>query len=523
MIDWLNAEYPNIDFSYQCFLLNNNIIPDKCPICGNIPNKGKQTCSRTCREQYKKSQGIDSFAKMKAAMFEKYGVDNPAKVKAIQQKRIDTNIKKYGSAVSDLTKQKAKDRAGNLNTKGRATLKQRYGVDNPGQLQTHCEESKQTLIKNYGVDNYFSSEDWKTKSFIKQIDKIDQLSDMIILDIIEPDISLSTTYDNPNRRIEFKCPSCSTIEIIPFETFKYRLRQFQTPCGQCANITSPGSSAQSEIAKFIRECYNGTILQNDRTLIAPKEIDIYLPDIQLGIEYCGLYWHNDNRINKNYHYDKMIKCNTNNIQLITIFEDEWIHKKDIVKQRLRHKLGLVTTTIHGRKCTVGNITSGQARDFVSTHHIQGYVNASTRYGMFFENELIAVMTFSKSNVSKGNAAGYELSRFCIKGGIRIHGAASKLFKQFIIDCDPKLIFTYSDLRWNDGSVYEQLGFEFDKFTGLNYWYIEGNKRHHRFKLRKQKSDSRDISESILRKSQGWLRIWDCGNEKYVWKNDTYLD
>ena len=97
---------------------------------------------------------------------------------------------------------------------------------------------------------------------------------------------------------------------------------------------------------------------------------------------------------------------------------------------------------------------------------------------------------------------------------RIVGIASKLLKYFERNYIWTRIFSYADRRWSDGNVYYKLGFKFTGKIKPNYWYIKNNKRKHRFSLRKLKGDPKDITEWELRKSQGWNRIWDCGNLRF---------
>lgn len=517
MIDWLNTTYPNVDFSYQCHIVISGIEPVLCPVCGNIPARGKDTCSRACREQHKKDQGIDPFSKMKDTLMKQYGVDNPAKLSTTQRKRLKTMNEKYGGNVSDKARQAIIARTDDLNRKGRDTLKEKYGVNNPGQLKDHHEKCVKTMKDNYGVTHYTQTPEWRSLQSKNEILKYEDMANISVFDVSDPSPDVIESYNNPNRRITFKCNECNTEETLPSETFKFRVRTFATPCGKCSDVTTTGSAAESEIADFIERNYIGSVLRNDRTIIAPFELDIVIPDKKIAIEYCGLYWHNEERVGKRYHYDKMVRCIKAGYHLITIFEDEWIHKPNVVKNRLLYKLGIITNSVYARKTTVHEIKSNVARDFINKYHIQGYVNASIRYGLYLDSELVAVMTFSKSNASKGSSEGYELSRFCTVDNTIVVGGASKLFKHFITLESPEVVFTYSDLRWNTGAVYSSIGFTFDSFTGINYWYVDGNHRKHRYGFKKQPFEDRMLTERELRKAQGLHRIYDCGNHKFIWK------
>jgi hypothetical protein len=216
-------------------------------------------------------------------------------------------------------------------------------------------------------------------------------------------------------------------------------------------------------------------------------------------------------------------CKKVGFNLITIFEDEWVYKKDIVKSRLKNILGIDkdVVKIHARKCIIKEISITEASMFCEENHIQGYTGSSIKIGAFYGNELVSVMTFAKPSLSKGysnySAGVFELSRFCSKLNYNVVGIASKLLKYFRNNYSWSLMFSYADRRWSNGNLYNKIGFEFDSITKQNYWYFRGGdtKRSHRFVLRKKHDEPKDITEWEIRKSQGWNRIWDCGNLKYV--------
>ena len=146
-----------------------------------------------------------------------------------------------------------------------------------------------------------------------------------------------------------------------------------------------------------------------------------------------------------------------------------------------------------------------------------------KLGAFYNNELISVMTFGKGNISKGSKPKenvWELNRFCSNSSYHIPGIASKLLTYFKRNYQWKEIFSYADKRWSNGNLYNKIGFDLVGETGPNYWYIQNSmfKRIHRFNLRKTKDDPKNIPEWILRQSEGYFRIWDCGSLKFTLTN-----
>ena len=287
-------------------------------------------------------------------------------------------------------------------------------------------------------------------------------------------------------------------------------------CPQCQSTTS---KAHIDLNDSLMELGIHTIL-NDRTIIAPSEIDIFIPDAKIGIEYCGLYWHSDSRLGKNYHSDKYHRCADLGIRLITIFEDEWINRRDIVLSTLAYALQISSTSIGARKLTIIEISSQQSQKFLEKYHIAGKSRGKIHIGAMLNSQLVGVMVFgSPTRQSKYD---WELLRFASSGSFP--GMASRLFKWFVRQYNPVSIVTFSDLRWFSGKVYEFMGFKFDGVIPPTYSYFKSKKRFHKSYFRKDRIHRRegiDISGKTERKltaELGYERIWDCGKNRYVWFN-----
>ncbi|RLD66316.1 MAG: hypothetical protein DRI84_05015 [Bacteroidetes bacterium] len=315
-----------------------------------------------------------------------------------------------------------------------------------------------------------------------------------------------------------------TVECDKGHVYNVRWYNFHTGY-RCPLCNNKGFSKQEhEVLDYINKIYSGLLLKNNRSIIKPYELDIVLSDKKLAVEYCGLYWHSELAgKDKNYHLNKLNMCNEQGYQLLTIFEDEWVNKREIVESRLLNILGSKKLeTIYARKCVIKEITPTEARVFCEQNHLQGYTGSRIKLGAFYAGELVSVMTFAKPSISKGanpkEPNVWELSRFCSKINFRVIGIASKLLKHFERNYDWNTVFSYADRRWSNGNVYEKLGFELSGITKPNYWYVKRGKRIHRFGLRKKPSEPKNITEWELRQQDGWNRIWDCGNLKYKKEN-----
>src|SRR5574343_482100 len=148
----------------------------------------------------------------------------------------------------------------------------------------------------------------------------------------------------------------NNLEPIDFAAFQYSLwytltcstcknsfKKFITPCTSlvCSHC-KPQSSEEVDFRDTILSLTTETLVLNDRTVIAPQELDIYIPTLNIAFEYNGLYWHQESKQGKNAEYkhqQKVIKCREKGIKLITVFSDDWLHKRDIVLHRLHSLLG----------------------------------------------------------------------------------------------------------------------------------------------------------------------------------------
>ena len=241
-----------------------------------------------------------------------------------------------------------------------------------------------------------------------------------------------------------------------------------------------------------------------------------------------MFWHSNKFKKNDYHLNKTEECEKQGIQLLHIFEDEWINKQEIVKSVIKSKLNILENIIYGRKCIVKKVDNELCSNFLNKNHLQGNIGSSVKLGLFYNDELISVMTFGKKRISMGNKVNvdyeYEMYRFCNKINYKIHGGASKLLNYFIKTYQPKSILTFADRRYSNGIFYEKLGFQFQYKTKPNYFYILPGeiKKHYRFKFRKdvlvkEGYDSLKTEFQIMDEC-GYLRIYDCGSIKFIYYN-----
>jgi len=333
-------------------------------------------------------------------------------------------------------------------------------------------------------------------------------------------IDQQVIYENVNNKIKFKCNTCgcqfsnSWSEI----TGKY----YNLHCPDCYSASKRKS--QSEISNFIKQIYNGVFLDNDRDIISPYELDIYLPDKKIAIEYCGNIWHSEKfKKDKNYHFNKYKMCLEKGIQLITIFEDEWKLKQDICKNRISCLIHNISEKIYARKCLVEEIDKEIANKFLDENHLQGQCAADVHYGLVYNGQLVSLMSFRNMENSK-KIQDWELVRFVNIKNKMIIGSASKLLHKFTNTYKNIKLSTFSDNRWCNGSFYLNIGFKFDYDIDPGYYYVGSYtkwKLKHRFTFKKErlleifKNSDPNKSEHDIALENGLYRIYDCGHKKYT--------
>jgi hypothetical protein len=291
-------------------------------------------------------------------------------------------------------------------------------------------------------------------------------------------------------------------------------------CPTCNNNGT--SKAQQDIANWLISL-NIKLVQGFK--LGRKQIDIYVPELKLGIEYNGLYWHNENSPEprlRQYHREKMKLANEQGIRLITIFEDEWLARTEQVKNFLASAVHSRKKSIFGRKCTVDSIKLDIAKQFLDENHIQGSTGSSfVSFGLIYKEELLGVITGGRH--LRGGSRHLVLDRLCFRNGVHIAGGASKLFsslRDYAIKNGYTSVISWSDNRWSEGNVYKQLGFELDAELGPDYSYTKNGISHKRFgKQSKQKKallkeGGVGETESQMARSLGYSKIWDCGKKRW---------
>lgn len=546
-------------------LLYNDI---KCPICSKHKsidrNKFFKTCgSNECVNQNTKNTNIL-----------KYGVSNVSKIKSIRDKASNTMIEKYGVEnimYSETHKSKLKQ-----------TCIKKFGTDNIFKSEQFKTDLKQQNIEKYGVEYYSQSDEFKEKYKDTIQNKYEGLTHYSQTSEFKEKYknTIQNKYEGLNhysQTSEFKEKCKSTmnlkygsnsfnskhimnrelltkeyiennfinnkiVDLYEFMKF-YNIHSKSTVYKKLLELdvdytTSNQSLYEQEIVEWLSSLNIKT--ETHVRSIIKNEIDIYLPDYKVGIEFNGLYWHSfglnnvsDNQGNRSFQYKRHLEKTeafeslSSEHQLFHIFENEWVDqtKQNIWKSIILNKLGLYKIKIFARKCKIKLVNNNDANLFCYNNHIQGIRNSSINIGLYYDTELISLMTFGKMP----NSNDYELFRFCNKIDHIVVGAASKILKYFEMNYKYNNLISYANRRWSKGNLYNVLNFELSNISKPNKFIIIKNSMilQSRLMWQKHKLESKlelynkEYSADINIINNNHRIIWDSGNYSFIKKYRNY--
>ena len=399
----------------------------------------------------------------------------------------------YGYSNGDYFCRKCKMKKNNL---------EKWVVENPFQLESVKEKSRKTNLEKFGVEFISQSTDIK-KKIRKKISELDKDSVNRKREVTNlekwgvKNVSQSEEIKGKKEETNIKnWGSSNNKKAESFRTVKWKT----IICTECNPINKHQSGKEILLLNYIKSIYSGEVVQNFR--IERMEIDIYLPQLNLGFEFNGVWWHSDEYKRKSFHLDKTNFFTKREIKLIHIWEDDWDIKSDIIKSQIKNWLGL-SNRIWARNCHVKEVTVSDSIEFLNKNHIQGGIGSNLKLGLYYKNELISLMTFDNLEGRKRMTTGnWNINRFCNKLGSTVVGGASKIFKYFIKNYEVKRVISYSDKDWSTGGLYEKLNFTKISESSVDYKYVVDGKRVH-------KSNFKGIEKEIT-----YPKIWDCGKIKW---------
>lgn len=568
-----------------------------CECCGNavkskVSNTNilfKKYCSDECLNKKKREKTVKTN-------IERYGVASPAQNEEIKQKMRDTTLERYGVAnylcggkTRELANAALQDKynvesnisqSSEIQEKIRERSRLKYGVDHPNQrpevIQAHKEgmvakfghESPQqvpeirqktieTVRKVYGVDNVMQSDEAKA-SMIKHsretngVDWPAQRPDLIeqrtrtlqkrFAESIQDETARANYLkfrENPRKYIE-------SLSEKPTLNSLYKSLGYADSTTVCSILTDNDiknlvdcrySIMESEVYDFIKSIIpDANIQMRNRRIIAPLELDIYLPDYNVAIECNPTYTHNStlppftdkNKVLPvNYHQQKSALCREKGIFLFHIFGYEWANKRSVIESMLANILGVTSRKVYARNTYVDFVHYNEAIVFLNKNHRQGYMTSKVRLGLRVKGtgELVSLMTFNRPRKGIGKTSNdgleWELGRFCNALNTNVVGGASKLFKHFIANYEWSKIVSFSDIAHTKGNLYEVLGFSaisesspgyvwVNLFTDMYLTRTACRKNNLRNLFNDPELDIENKTESMIMAEYGFVQVFDCG-------------
>ena len=235
-------------------------------------DQAKELRNKTNLERYGVINPFMDKERVKQGVQKKYGVDNPAHLESVLNKRKETCKKKYGGTCpfnSNKIKKKIKKinnqkYGGNspqcsaeIREKSKRTCLEKYGVDNISQLKETKEKVKQTTLEHHGVEN------------ISQVEKIKQQK-----------------IDTFISHYGVKHPM--------------QLKDYRDSCFEKAkkNGSLCVSKFEKQVHNLLFQKFSKVIKEYNKDKRYPFRCDFYIPEIDLFIELQGYQGHGKHPFNE---------------------------------------------------------------------------------------------------------------------------------------------------------------------------------------------------------------------------------
>lgn len=294
-------------------------------------------------------------------------------------------------------------------------------------------------------------------------------------------------------------------------------------CPQCMQWGT--SMLEQEVIAYVKSILpkDVEIKENDRKLISPKELDIYIPELSVAVEFNGLYWHSEaNGKSKNYHYNKWKQCKSKNVQLFTIWEDDWLYRKEHVKSQLSTLLctpGKQLST-HASKLSVKEVDKNKAKEFYNSSYLKEF-SSDSNYCALVDSEkdsMCALLTWKQVDEKV-----VIIEDYCEKDSI-VNGLEKLIHRilKRINNKNVENIIAHIDNSSAHGASFEKIGFMQVQGVERNFSYVVKRERVHEshmsavfFKDNQELVYDSDLTLEELKIKNGITKLWDCGKIRYV--------
>lgn len=568
-----------------------------CECCGNAvasrTSNGnilfKSYCSEECLNTKKHEKSVKTS-------IERYGVTSPAQTEEVKQKMRATTEERYGvpnylcagetrdlanaalcekygvesnvsqsSEIQEQIKERARQEYGVDHPNQRPEVIQahkdgmlaKFGYENPQQVPEIRQKTVETVRNLYGVDNVMQSEEAKAEMVRRSressgVDWPAQRPELIAQRTQKLRMNFAESIQDETARANYLKFRNNPKEYLASLSEKPTLASLYKSLGYADStavwsilvdsgiedlVDSRYSMMESEVSDFIKSLIPDVNMQmRNKRIIAPKELDIYLPDYKMAIECNPTYTHNstvppysDNNevLPLHYHQQKSDLCKKNGIFLFHIFGYEWANKRSVMKSMLANLLGVTARKIYARDTYVDVVSYKEATAFLNANHRQGYMTSKIRLGLRVKgtDELVSLMTFNKPRKGIGKKSNddleWELGRFCNALNTNVVGGASKLFKYFTRHYEYSKIISFSDVAHTKGNLYDILGFTAVSESSPGYVWVNLFTDMYLTRTACQKNNLRKLfndpaidienkTEAMIMAEHGFVQVFDCG-------------
>ena len=420
------------------------------------------------------------------------------------------------------------------------TSLKRYGTTHPFRSEKIKRKIKESLLNSYGVTTPLQSDEIKKKFKATNFARYNKAT------------SAAMTQEECERRLKLwnltrlseykgilspilvKCNSCG----LEFETTFISGHQGGSQLHVCPFCNKNTTSFESAIAAHLIDKGFKVIRHFRPTFLDRKEIDIYLKDLNIGIEINGALSHNSSVGYKgsqpksyNYHALKSRLCAEHGIELFHLWE-HWGREAAIYL--LDAKLGIFDSKIGARKLIVNeNPDNRKVRLFLNANHVLGYSPASLTLTLEnSEGRIFQVIQFRKATDKV-----VTLSRNATLRGYSIVGGFKRLMSHAInhlSEYEQIETFAIRDITPNpQNSCYARYGFELEGDSGptMFYWISnsvllpDGTRLPAGFKARNQLMKSKLLLKGVVfgnkteaekLKELGIYRVYNSGCWKFTY-------
>ena len=418
------------------------------------------------------------LAKRLKTFQERFGGNAPICDPTIRQKIQATNLERYGAKTPFESKA--------IRDKCRKTIQQRYGVDYAGACPEVTIKRKHT-IRDHNYEKYCS--------ILKQTHNIELIS--------------SRQQFITDDFLTFKCNVCGN------QWTQCRDLPQVITC-DCLDDNNSVTKKQQMI-DFIQSVYQGPIFENYN--VDQYVVDLYIPQYNVAFRWVDNWYDNELFRDCNYNRNLSERFKQRGIRVIHVFEYLWITSTYKLQYLIKQALHIWDCVLYAKYCDLRSISSSTFHDFLVQNHLGNYVHASTRLGLFYNDQLVAVAGFGKGRYTKSAT---ELYRFCVKNGYQVVGALGKLIKH----CPFDTVFSYVDKACYTGNGYLACGFKLVGETkACGYVYSNGKKTYDRISCQKHKQFKKfgridpNLTESENMAINGFYRVFDCGAYRFQWNRN----